>query len=57
MMYASFFIQLAHQAEPDPSGVPVRTVLVIKGVSLAVCVIALTVTLLPQRSPAVEELR
>jgi hypothetical protein len=43
--YASFFSQLATVDRPDPSGVSSVTVVTIKGVMLAVAIIALVVTL------------
>lgn len=41
MGYMSFFSQLASQSQPDPSGAPLLVVLTIKGVGLALAVMAL----------------
>jgi hypothetical protein len=43
--YASFVSQLAALDRPDPSGVPSGTVVIIKGMMLAVAIAALVVTL------------
>jgi len=41
MMYGSFFSQLQHHRDADPSGVPVIAVLIVKGVGLLLCVAGL----------------
>jgi len=45
MMYSSFFIQWMNQNLPDPSGVPVKTVLVIKFTALLLCAAGLLLSL------------
>jgi hypothetical protein len=38
MMYGSFFSQLQRSSEADPSGVPVVSILIVKGIGLLLCV-------------------
>jgi hypothetical protein len=49
MGYASFFSQLYEMSTPDPSGVAPAIVVAIKGVMLTVGVVALILTLRPEK--------
>jgi hypothetical protein len=50
MMYGSFFGHLVNRAAPDPSGVPVVVVLVVKAVLLVACLTGLIASLRRSRA-------